>query len=251
MVKRVQKARAESFHVVISALTIVETSAAARRRQRRDFVLSRLRIEPVTRDLTLLASELLHRETMSGHKHAIGAVVAATALQQVRPTLLYTSDPGDLTALCAEPERPKDARVIIVRVLCRRFAKLSLLCKLERNGGCFCPSQVYRRPGAAAGLRTPAGHHPQAGNEGRAPRAGRGGITCIYRNPVLQTHFLLLTPNQLPEGQNLPAAKGGAMYLTCTFAGGSRAGLPTVAFQPQVHRRTRKPRPAWPATTQG
>lgn len=173
MVKRLQKARAESFHVVISALTIVETSAAARRRQRRDFVLSRLRIEPVTRDLTLLASELLHRETMSGHKHAIGAVVAATALQQVRPTLLYTSDPGDLTALCAEPERPKDARVIIVRVLCRRFAKLSLLCKLERNGGCFCPSQVYRRPGAAAGLRTPAGHHPQAGKRG-APRAGPG-----------------------------------------------------------------------------
>lgn len=165
MVKRLQKARAESFHVVISALTIVETSAAARRRQRRDFVLSRLRIEPVTRDLTLLASELLHRETMSGHKHAIGAVVAATALQQVRPTLLYTSDPDDLTALCAEPERPKDARVIIVRVLCRRFAKVSLLCKLEPK---------WRLLLSLAGL-------PKAGCCSRPPDPGRSPPTGRQR----------------------------------------------------------------------
>jgi hypothetical protein len=30
--------------------------------------------------------------------------------------ILYTSDPGDLTALCSEPERSKDERVVIVRV---------------------------------------------------------------------------------------------------------------------------------------
>lgn len=116
MVKRVQKARAESFHVVISAVTIVEASPPVARRGRRDFVLSRLHVEPVSRELTLLAAELLHRAGMSGHEHAIDAVVAATALQQVRPTLLYTSDPDDLSALCAEPGRPKDERIIIIRV---------------------------------------------------------------------------------------------------------------------------------------
>lgn len=116
MVKRVQTARAESFHVAISAITIVEASSPGLRRSRRDFVLSRLHVEPVNRELTLLAAELLHRAGMTGHAHAIDAVVAATALQQVRPTLLYTSDPDDLSALCAEPDRSKDDRVVIIRV---------------------------------------------------------------------------------------------------------------------------------------
>jgi predicted nucleic acid-binding protein len=116
MGRRIEKARAESFQVVISAITIVEASAAGSRRGRRDFVLSRLHVEPVTRELTLLAAELLRRNGMGGHRRAIDAVVAATALQQDRPTLLYTSDPDDLAALCAEPDRPKPERVIIIRV---------------------------------------------------------------------------------------------------------------------------------------
>jgi predicted nucleic acid-binding protein len=116
MVRRIQKSRGESFHVVISAITIAEASSAGPRRRRRDFVLSRLHIEPVTRELTLLAAELLLQTGMSGHRHAIDAVVAATALQQRRPALLYISDPDDLAALCAEPDRPKDERVIIIRV---------------------------------------------------------------------------------------------------------------------------------------
>ena len=53
---------------------------------------------------------------MPGHQHAIDSVVAATALRRVRPVILYTSDPDDLTALCAEPDRPKDECVIIIRV---------------------------------------------------------------------------------------------------------------------------------------
>lgn len=116
MVKRVEKARAESFQVVISAMTIVEAETVGRSRRRRDFVLSRLHIAPVTRELTLLAAELLHRTGMHGHQHAIDSVVAATALQQTRPVLLYTSDPDDMSALCSEPDRQKDERVMIIRV---------------------------------------------------------------------------------------------------------------------------------------
>jgi predicted nucleic acid-binding protein len=116
MIKRVEKARYESFQVVISTLTILEAESAGPARSRRDFVLSRLHIEPVTRELALLAAELLHRTGMRGHEHAIDSVVAATALRQMRPTILYTSDPDDLTGLCAEPDRPKDQRVVIIRV---------------------------------------------------------------------------------------------------------------------------------------
>lgn len=116
MIGRVQKASAENFDIVISAITILEADPAGPARRRRDFVLSRLRIEPVTRELTLLAAELLHRTGMRGHRHAIDSVVAATALRQVRPAILYTSDLDDMTALCAEPERPKDERVIILHV---------------------------------------------------------------------------------------------------------------------------------------
>jgi len=52
---------------------------------------------------------------MRGHQHAIDSAVAATALRQVRPLLLYPSDPDDMAALCAEPGRPKDERVVIIR----------------------------------------------------------------------------------------------------------------------------------------
>lgn len=116
MLGRLQKARDESFGVAISAITIVEAPASGRRRQRRDFVLSRLDIEPAGRELALLASELLSRTGMSGHANAIDAVVAATALKSMRPTVLYTSDPQDMTALCAEPDRPDDEGVLILRV---------------------------------------------------------------------------------------------------------------------------------------
>lgn len=116
MVKRVAKARSENFHVVISAVTILESDPVGPARRRRDFVLSRLQTEPVTRELALRAADLLHRAGMRGHRHAIDSVVAATALRQVRPAILYTSDPDDLTALCSEPERPKDERVVIIHV---------------------------------------------------------------------------------------------------------------------------------------
>jgi len=116
MIKRVEKARSESFHIVVSAITILEAEPAGPAWGRCDFVLPRLYIEPVTRELTLLAAELLHRTGMHGHRHTIDSVVAVTALRQVRPVILYASDPDDLAALCAEPDRPKDERVIIIRV---------------------------------------------------------------------------------------------------------------------------------------
>src|SRR5271165_6609890 len=49
MVKRVDKARSESFHVVISAITILEAEPRGPARRRPDFVLSRLPDDTVRR----------------------------------------------------------------------------------------------------------------------------------------------------------------------------------------------------------
>jgi hypothetical protein len=138
MVGRVEKARSEGFQVVISALTILEARRDAVTRRRRDFVLSRLHIEPVTRELALYAAELLQRTGMTGHRHALDAVVTATALRQQRPMILYTSDPDDLTALCSEPERPKYERVAIIRALCTQRLLQPDPCARAEHGVAVC-----------------------------------------------------------------------------------------------------------------
>jgi hypothetical protein len=53
---------------------------------------------------------------LSGHRCAIDAVVAATALELPRPLLLLISDPNDLTRLVEEPTRPKDQRIAVIHV---------------------------------------------------------------------------------------------------------------------------------------
>ena len=53
---------------------------------------------------------------LSGHRCAIDAVVAATALELQRPVVLLTSDPDDLNRLVEEPERSKAQRIVVVHV---------------------------------------------------------------------------------------------------------------------------------------
>lgn len=62
------------------------------------------------------AGELLGTAGLSGHRCAIDAVVAATALELARPVVLLTSDPDDLSRLTEEPDRPKDQRIAVVHV---------------------------------------------------------------------------------------------------------------------------------------
>jgi hypothetical protein len=62
------------------------------------------------------AGELLGTTGLSGHRCAIDAVVAATALDLERPVVLLSSDPDDMNRLVEEPERPKAQRVVVVHV---------------------------------------------------------------------------------------------------------------------------------------
>jgi hypothetical protein len=79
-------------------------------------VLSRIAAVPVGPDTARRAGELLGATGLSGHRCAIDAVVAVTALSAPRPVVLLTSDPGDLGRLVAEPGRPKAERIAVIPI---------------------------------------------------------------------------------------------------------------------------------------
>jgi predicted nucleic acid-binding protein len=109
-------ARARRAQVAVSAITLTETLRGNPRDATVHRVLSRVTVVPVTAQIARRAGELLGTTGLSGHRCAIDAVVAATALGLERPIVLLTSDPDDMNRLVEEPERPKAERVVVVRV---------------------------------------------------------------------------------------------------------------------------------------
>ncbi len=102
--------------MVVSAITLTEVLRGGPRDAAVHRALARILVHPVTPDLARAAGELLGACGLSGHRCAIDAVVAATALRAERPAVLLTSDVDDLHRLVAEPDRPKDSRVAVVHV---------------------------------------------------------------------------------------------------------------------------------------
>jgi len=100
----------------VSAMTIPEAYHGKVNRGWLSYVLSCLKVEAVTEAMAVRAADLLQEHNLHGHKYAIDAIVAATAMECPRPVTVLTSDVDDLTRLCAEPERPKEGRVRVVRV---------------------------------------------------------------------------------------------------------------------------------------
>ncbi|GAA0377472.1 hypothetical protein Acor_43320 [Acrocarpospora corrugata] len=92
-------AEAEDLRIVVSAVTLVEIAHPRLNRARFDWTLSRLNVEPVTRDIARRASELLASARLHGHKYAIDALVCATGLALPRPVTVLTSDPDDITMI--------------------------------------------------------------------------------------------------------------------------------------------------------
>jgi hypothetical protein len=105
---------APGAHLAVSAITLPKFSGEVRvTRPAVHRVLARITVEPVTAEIARRAGELLGATGLSGHRCAIDAVVAATALLE-RPVVLLTSDLDDLTRLVEEPERPKAQRVTVI-----------------------------------------------------------------------------------------------------------------------------------------
>jgi predicted nucleic acid-binding protein len=109
-------ALARRAQVVVSAITLTETLRGGSRDATVHRVLSRITVVPVTAQIARRAGELLGTTGLSGHRCAIDAIVAATALGLEHPIVLLTSDPDDLNRLVEEPGRPKSERIVVVRV---------------------------------------------------------------------------------------------------------------------------------------
>src|SRR5205823_8654930 len=83
----IREAQDNDFRVIISALTPIEAFDVRLKNDKLRWYLSRLRIEPVTDEIAFHAIDLLREAGLHGHKYAIDAVVAATALRAARPLI--------------------------------------------------------------------------------------------------------------------------------------------------------------------
>ncbi|MFJ8041868.1 DNA-binding protein [Kitasatospora sp. NPDC096147] len=104
-----KSAVARDIRVVTSALTLIEAVNPKQSKARWDYLISRIQVEEVTLELTLHAMGLLRAAGLHGHKYAIDAVVAATAMACAGPVTMLTSDVDDMAKLC-------DPRVLLVQV---------------------------------------------------------------------------------------------------------------------------------------
>jgi predicted nucleic acid-binding protein len=90
---------------VIGANTIVEVSHTRVNLPRLRWVLSRVKVEPVTERAAKVSAKLLKDAGLHGHKHAVDATVAEVALRQPGPVAILTSDVDDMARLCGDRVR--------------------------------------------------------------------------------------------------------------------------------------------------
>lgn len=93
-------AEAEDIRVITSSVTLVEARDPKTNQARFDYAVSRVNIIPPTEAIARHASQLLAAAGLHGHKYAIDAIVAATAMASPSPVTVLTSDPEDLLMLC-------------------------------------------------------------------------------------------------------------------------------------------------------
>ncbi|MFF4244214.1 type II toxin-antitoxin system VapC family toxin [Streptomyces sp. NPDC001822] len=110
MAARIEASRQVGVPVLVSALTVVAAVHGNTDLARLKWVLSRLRVEPVSQEDSLTAVALLRDAGgLHGHTYAIDALVAALALRVPTPVIVLTSDCDDWSRLCGK-------RVIIKEV---------------------------------------------------------------------------------------------------------------------------------------
>ncbi|MEV6263255.1 PIN domain-containing protein [Streptomyces sp. NPDC051784] len=96
----VKMAQSKDMLVAVSDLTLIEAWHDKIQMDRFRWYVSRLQVLPVTESITWNAISLLRDAGLHGHKYAIDAVVAATALSHQGPRIILTSDTDDMTRLC-------------------------------------------------------------------------------------------------------------------------------------------------------
>ncbi|MEU4108861.1 PIN domain-containing protein [Streptomyces sp. NPDC027717] len=110
MAARIEASRQAGVPVLVSALTIVEAVTGKTDLARLRWMLSRLRVEPVSQEDSLAAVALLRDAGgLHGHKYAIDALVAGLALRAPAPAIVLTSDRDDWAKLCGNRVIIRDA----------------------------------------------------------------------------------------------------------------------------------------------
>ncbi|MEU5689323.1 DNA-binding protein [Streptomyces venezuelae] len=94
-------ARDADLPVLTSAAVLVEVIHPKINDAALKWTLSRLRVEPVTQAIAQSAATLLRTAGLHGHKHAIDAMLCATALAQPGHVTILTSDVEDVAMLTA------------------------------------------------------------------------------------------------------------------------------------------------------
>jgi predicted nucleic acid-binding protein len=112
--RRLETARRRQSAVVTAATTLAEVLRGNQRDAGLHRVLNKITVIPVDQEIGRAAGELLGRLGLSGHQHALDALLAVIALDQARPVVLLTGDPDDLTRLTEEPGRPPPERVAVL-----------------------------------------------------------------------------------------------------------------------------------------
>ncbi|MER5715033.1 PIN domain-containing protein [Streptomyces sp. NPDC002132] len=92
-------AEAEDIRVIISSVTLVEARDPKINQARFDYAVSRVNVVPPSEAIARHAGKLLAAAGLHGHKHALDAIVVATAVTSPAPVTVLTSDPGDLLML--------------------------------------------------------------------------------------------------------------------------------------------------------
>lgn len=105
VMRLLEQAERDGADLAMSAATIIEVSHRGVDMARMSWLLSRIRVEPVTKESVSRSAGLLKAAGLHGHKHAIDAMVAEVALRLPAPVVVLTSDVDDMVRLCGQRVR--------------------------------------------------------------------------------------------------------------------------------------------------
>ncbi|SCG34120.1 PIN domain-containing protein [Micromonospora halophytica] len=105
VMRLLEQAERDGVDLAMSAATIIEVSHSGVDVARLTWLLSRIRVEAVTKESARRSAGLLKAAGLHGHKYAIDAMVAEVALRLPAPVAVLTSDVDDIVKLCGQRVR--------------------------------------------------------------------------------------------------------------------------------------------------
>ncbi|SCL19329.1 hypothetical protein GA0070616_1718 [Micromonospora nigra] len=105
VMRLLEQAERDGVDLAMSAATIIEVSHSGVDVARLTWLLSRIRVEAVTKESARRSAGLLKAAGLHGHKYAMDAMVAEVALRLPAPVAILTSDVDDIVKLCGQRVR--------------------------------------------------------------------------------------------------------------------------------------------------